>query len=127
MTIEDLVSQYIKIRDHKAKLKAEFDAKVTKFDEVQDKIEAALLKQFNEMGVDSMKTGAGTAYVSTRSSATIADWDTYRVFLQQQDDPFVFLERRPSKEAIVQFKSANDDLPPGVNWNEVRVVNFRRS
>ena len=30
------------------------------------------------------------------------------------------------KTAVEQFKAVNDDLPPGVNWAETQVVNFRR-
>ncbi len=127
MKMDDLVETYIKIREKKSRLKADYDLKVSKFDEVQDKIEALLLQRFGEMGVDSIKTAAGTAYMQVRSSATLADWDVFREFLAQQEDPYMYVERRVSKTAVEQYKAANEDLPPGVNWNEMRVVNFRRS
>lgn len=127
MKMDDLVETYIKIREKKSQLKAEYDEKVSKFDAVQDKIEALLLQRFGEMGVDSVKTTNGTAYTSVRSSATLADWDAFKAFIEQQDDPYFFVERRVSKSAVEQYKAANDDLPPGVNWSETRTVNFRRS
>lgn len=127
MKMDDLVEAFIKIREKKSQLKAEYDAKVGKFDEVQGKIEGLLLQRFGELGVDSVKTAAGTAYTSVRSSATLADWDVFRAFLTQQEDPFMYVERRVSKVAVEQYKAANEDLPPGVNWNEMRTVNFRRS
>lgn len=127
MKMDDLVETYIKIREKKSKLKAEYDAKVGKFDEVQDKIEGLLLQRFGELGVDSVKTASGTAYTSVRCSASLADWDVFREFLSQQEDPFMYVERRVSKAAVEQYKAANEDLPPGVNWSEMRTVNFRRS
>jgi len=126
-TIEELVQKFIKIREKKSELKAEYDAEVSKYEAVQNKIEGVLLQRFGEMGVDSVKTPAGTAYTSVRSSATLADWDVFKDFIGQQDDPWFFVERRVSKVAVEQYKAANDDLPPGVNWSETRTVNFRRS
>lgn len=126
MKLDELVATYIKIRDKKSRLKAAYDAEKAKFEEVQNRIEAELLRQFNEMGIDSIKTAAGTAYASLATSVTIQDWDAYKTFLLQQDDPFMFIERRASKEAVEQFRAANDDLPPGVKWNATKTVNFRR-
>jgi len=127
MKVDDLVQKYIQLREAKAQLKAEYDAKVAPVDAVLDKIEGALLAKFNELGVSSVKTEFGTAYTSVRSSATLADWDVFREFCSQQEDPYAFVERRVSKTAVEEFRNANADLPPGVNWSETRVVNFRRS
>lgn len=127
LRMDDLVETFIKIREKKAKLKAEYTAKVAEFDAVADKIEAALLARFQEMGVDSVKTPSGTAYASARSSASVADWDSFKAFCLLQEDPLGYVERRVSKEAVEQFKAENEDLPPGVNWSVTRVINFRRS
>lgn len=126
MQIETLVEQYIKLRDLKAQKKAAYELEVGKITAVMDKVEARLLQVFEEMGVDSMKTPAGTAYRSTRSSATIADWDTFFAHVQRHG-AWELLERRCSKTAVEQYKAANEDIPPGVNWSEERVVNIRRS
>lgn len=127
MKMDEIVQQYIKLREKKAQLKAEYEAKVAPYEEVQEKIEALLLAHFAEFGVESVKTSAGTAYASIRSSASMADWDTFKAFCEQQDDPFAFLDRRVNKSAVEQFKEAHGDIPPGVNWSETRVVNFRRT
>jgi len=128
MKMDDLVKTYIKLREKKSQLKAEFDANTARYDELQDKIEALLLHRFGELGIDSVRTEKGTAYSSVRSSVSIADWDSFRAFCEAQEDPFTFIDRKASKTAIEQYKSANDDqLPPGLNWSSTRVVNFRRS
>lgn len=128
MKMDDLVKTYIRLREKKSQRKADFDTDIAKYDELQDKIEALLLLKFGELGIDSVRTEKGTAYASVRSSVSIADWDSFRTFCEAQDDPFTFIDRKASKTAIEQYKSANDDqLPPGVNWSATRVVNFRRS
>lgn len=127
MTTEELVAKYIQLRQRKAELKAQYESQVSKLDEVQDKIEAVLLEQFAQQGVESVRTNAGTAYVTTRASASVADRDVFKTFLDQQEDPYTFIDLRVNKTAVEQFKAESGDLPPGVNWNEIRVVNFRRS
>lgn len=126
MKIEELVEKYVALRDKKAQIKAKYDAEVAKVDDVLDRVEAALLKHFDSVGVESVSTKAGTAYKSTRNSATVGDWDSFLHFVQQQE-AWNFLERRVSKTAVEEFRSANDDLPPGVNYRSEVVVNIRRS
>lgn len=126
MKMDDLVATYIKIRDKKSRLKTRYDEEKAKYDKVQDLIEAELLKQFGALGIDSIKTPAGTAYTSVTTSVSIQNWDAYKAFLLAQEDPFMFVERRASKEAVEQFRAANDDLPPGLNWSATKSVNFRR-
>lgn len=127
MTTEELVAKYIQLREKKAQLKAAYEEQVSKLDAVQDKIEAVLLAQFDADGVESVRTSAGTAYVTSRASASVADRDSFKEFLNRQEDPYTFIDLRVNKTAVEQFKAENGDLPPGVNWNEIRTVNFRRS
>ena len=124
--MEELVEKYIQLRDKKAEISAAFKAKTAKLDEVIGKIEGVLLQQFMELGMESVRTKAGTAYKSTRSSATVADWDNVLDFVRQ-NDLWNMLEHRVSKQAVEQFKEEHGDLPPGVNWREEVVVNVRRS
>lgn len=127
MKLSEAVSLYIQLRDKKAQMKAEFDASVAPLQEKMDKLEAKLLETFNKTGMDSVKTEFGTAYATTRSSASVADRDTFMDFVKANEE-WALLEVRVSKTAVDQFRSANDnELPPGVNIREERVVNIRRS
>lgn len=125
--MDELIAKYIQLRDKKAALRAEYDAKVGTVDAALTKIEGFLLTQMQEQGLKSMPTGAGTAYIQHRTSASIADWDSYKAFCLEQDDPFRFIEKRPNKTSLEEYRAANDDLPPGINWNESVVVNVKRS
>lgn len=125
MKLDELVEKYIRLRDEKAKIKAEYDTKVAGIDTLLDKMEAVLLKTFQDAGIESIKTAVGTAYKSTRVSTTVADWDIF-IGHVKANEAFELLERRVSKEGVKQYRAANDDLPPGVNWREEIVVNVRR-
>lgn len=124
--MEELVEKYIELRDQKSKMSADYKVKVAKIDSVLDKIEGELLRQFSDHGMESARTKSGTAYKSTRVSATVADWDYVLDFIQK-NELWNMLERRVSKQAVEQYKEEHGDLPPGINWREEITINVRRS
>jgi hypothetical protein len=126
MKLSELVGKYIELRDKKAQIKAEYDSKVAKLDETLDKIEAALLNTFEQTGMDSVKTEFGTAYTTTRNTASVADPDTFMTYVIN-NQAWHILEKRCSKTGVEQYKAEHDELPPGVNWRSERVVNIRRT
>lgn len=127
MKLSEAVSLYIQLRDQKAQMKAEFDEQVAPLQAKMDKLEAKLLEVFNQTGMDSVKTEFGTAYSTVRTTASVADRESFMDFVKANEE-WALLEVRVSKTAVEQFRSANDnELPPGVNIREERVVNVRRS
>ena len=128
MKLDELVANYIKLRDKKSLLKKQYDEKVAKVDAVMDKMEAIILKTFQDSGIDSARTDAGTAYISTRTSATVGSREELFQWIQKDfDERSIFLENRVSKVAVEQYKAANDDLPPGVNFRSEVTVGVRRA
>ena len=124
--MEQLIEKYIMLRDKKADLSAAYKEKVAKIDEALDKLEGALLATLEQNGMESAKCKTGTVYKSTRTSATVADWDFTLDFIQNHE-LWNMLERRVNKQAVQQYKEEHGDLPPGINWREEVVVNIRRS
>lgn len=125
--IDQVVAKYIALRDLKAQMKAEYEAKVAPVQAAMDKAEAYILAEMDRTGTEAFKTAAGTAYTSTRTAASLADWDLFRDFLASQDDPFMYLDRRVNKSAVEEYTKDHQDLPPGINWRAERVVGVRRA
>jgi phage host-nuclease inhibitor protein Gam len=127
MKLSEAVSLYIQMRDKKAQMKADFEASVAPLTEKMDKLEAKLLDVFNKTGMDSVKTEFGTAYATTRTTASVADREAFMEYVKANEE-WALLEVRTSKTAVEQYRAANDnELPPGINLREERVVNIRRS
>jgi hypothetical protein len=121
-----LLKIFIGLRDKRSQRKADYDADDAGDKDKQNRIETEFLRRFNERGIDNVSSREfGTAYRSTRSSATVADWEAVLDHVKEQGG-WELLERRVSKGAIQQYRDVHDDLPPGVNWSEAQVVNFRR-
>jgi len=125
MKLSELVAAYVQARDAKASLKAEYDEKLAHLEERLNKIEAKLLEVFEQTGMESVKTEHGTAYKSTRTTVSVADRDSFMEFVKSGDH-WSMMEVRAAKTAVEQYKAANDELPPGINWRSEVVVNIRR-
>lgn len=123
----EVVETYIKLRDRRAKRKADYEAADAADKEKQEKIEAYLLKEFNESGVDSIKTPFGTAYKTAKLSVTTADKEAFFHNWVVPNAAWEFLDIKPNKTAVQQYKAAHEDIPPGLNWSETLTVNVRRS
>lgn len=126
MKCDELVQHYVRLRDKKAEMKATYDAETQKLDLVLEKIEQKLMAYFNETGLESVRTGAGTAYRSIKTTASVADRDIFLDFVRDHD-AWELLETRAAKKAVEDYRAANDELPPGVNWSAVATINVRRS
>lgn len=127
MKLDELIEKYIKIRDKKSQLKKAYEVEAGKLDEVLTKMEAVILRTFETTGQDSAKTTAGTAYMASRTSATVASRDDFLAWvLAEPEERAIFLENRVNKTAVEQYKAETEDLPPGVNWRSEVVINVRR-
>lgn len=126
MKLSEAVSIYIKMRDKKAQMKAEFDASIAPLNEKMEKLEAKLLDIFNKTGMDSVKTEFGTAYTTTRVTASVADREIFMNYVKEHEE-WSLLEVRAAKTAVEQYRSIHEDIPPGISMREERVVNVRRS
>ena len=122
----NLLKFFIALRERRAERKAAFTEDDDGDKVKQAKIENEFLRRFNDRGIDNVSSkGVGTAYKSTRASASVADWDSLFEYITT-NDAWEMLEQRVNKTAVMQFREEHEDLPPGVNWSETQVVNFRR-
>lgn len=123
--IEELVNQYITLRD---KLKASDDAhklKTKEGREYLDILNGKLLERLMEVGGEGVKTKAGTVYRSTKKSATLSDGDAFRKWVQE-NEAFDLVDWRANATAISDFIDEHEVPPPGVNFSTTFIVGVRR-
>jgi hypothetical protein len=126
MDIDELVSKYRQLRDLKKQKEEEHKAALQPINEMMERLEALFLTEMNRMGLQSLPTKNGTPYKTTRTSVTVADWDSALAFVQDHN-MWHLLEKRLAKTAVQEYRAEHNDLPPGVNWREETVVNVRSS
>lgn len=126
MKLSEVVGKYVELREKKAQLKSEYDMQVAPIEAKMAKIEGKLLEVLDQTGGKSFRTPHGTAYVTVRTTASVADREAFFEFVKQNEE-WPLMQVAVLKSAVEQYKSVNQELPPGINWREERVVNIRRS
>jgi len=123
---DKLASVYIKMRDKRKELLAEFEAQDSKIEAQMEMVAEELLKLCKDIGADSIKTQAGTVFRSVRTRYETTDWESMYNFILEHDIPQV-LERRISTTNMKQFLDENPTLMPvGMNINNKYTVTVRR-
>jgi len=124
--VNALVDMFVKTRD---RIKAANDAhkeRVRPANELLDKLEAALLTKMHALKVNSMKSDAGTVYLSERASATLVDASVFRSFVIDGKH-YDLADWRANAPAVRDFIDKNKSTPPGVNFTTALTVGVRRA
>lgn len=124
---EKLVKIYIKMRDARSALAAEYEKKDNEIKDQMYLIEQTLLEICKNAGADSIKTGAGTVIRGVKTSYWTSDWEAMHNFVKE-NDALELLERRVAQRAMGDFLKANPDrMPKGMNVESKYTVTVRRS
>lgn len=122
--IDALVEEYTKLRDAKKEVDRIYKENTKKLDVRMKEIETELLGTMNEMGVQSVRTSAGTAYTSTTAQYGVTDWDAFGQLVLERGD-LDLVQKRVSKTAAMALEEEMGTVPPGLNKTVIKKVNIR--
>jgi len=123
---EKLTRVYLKIRDKKSQLAAEFKKQEEDLDQQLTKVKVALLDYCKEQGVESVKTSEGIFYRSVKTRYWTSDWEAMHQFIMEHNVP-EFMEKRLNQTNVRTFLEENPDLvPKGLNVDSEYVISVRK-
>lgn len=126
-TAEKLVKAYVKMRDYRAQLKAQYEEQDNTVKEQMELVEAQLLDMCKTTGADSLRTKYGTASRTVQTRYWTSDWEAMHKFIMEHNAPDL-LERRISQRQMQEFIKENPDaMPVGLNVDNRYTVSVRRS
>ena len=125
---EKLVKAYIKMRDARSVLSAEYEAKDEEIKKQMQIVEQHLLEVCKKAGADSVKIhGVGTIIRGVKTQYWTSDWEAMHNFIKE-NDAVELLERRIAQKAMGEFLQANPDkMPKGMNVDSKYTITVRRS
>lgn len=126
LTVDEQVAKYLEIRDLIKQLDDAHDAKLKPLREIQERVAGWLQEFMDRNGSEAVKTKHGTAYTTTRYSATLPDPEAFMRFVIE-NEKFELMDRRANLTAVKDYVEANRTLPPGCNLTPMRKVNVRSS
>lgn len=125
LQIKEVVSAYMKLRAQKDALEAKIEADVKVIKGKMDKMESWLKVQMDAQGLTSVKSEAGTAFLTTTDYATVERWDATLQFIRE-NDAYDLLNKAVNKTAVRAYIEQNKAVPPGVNYGTKLEVSVRK-
>ena len=127
VSVDRLVSVYLKIRDKKDAIVKQLKAEELRLNEKLDVVKGALLEHCKTNEVESVRTREGTFFRQVRTKYWTSDWESMNTFIME-NDAVGLLEKRLHQGNTKQFLEENPDkLPPGLNVDSAYTVTVRRS
>ena len=123
--IEKAIKAYRDLRDKKSELAEKHKEEMSPITKKMWDLEVWLLATLNKMGVNSMKTDAGTVFKKTSTSVKVTDWPAVLELIKEHD-LWHMLEHRLSKAAVEEYIEAEGTAPPGVAIETQVGVNIRK-
>lgn len=126
VSIDKLTRVFVKIRDAKAELTAEFKKKDAELTEQMDQLKRALLDYCKDQNVESVRTEAGLVYRTVRTRYWTSDWESMHGFIVENNLPYL-LEKRLNQTAVKELLEESPEMvPPGLNTDSEYSVTVRK-
>ena len=123
--VKKRVSQYVQVRDALESMDKAHEAKRKPLVELQQILSGKLQEAMTASNTTSLKTEAGTCYISTRYTASLADPEAFMQHVINNKD-FDLLDRRANATSCKEYTAKHNHPPPGVNLNAISTVGVRR-
>ena len=124
--VDRLTRTYIKIRDARAKLGAEYKEQDGDLLLQLEHVKRALLDYCADNNVESVRTSEGLVYRTTKTRYWTGDWSAMHRFILDRKLP-EFFEKRLNQTAVKEFLEENpDESLPGLKTDVEYVVTVRK-
>lgn len=120
------VKQFIALRDKKKEIKKKHEEELKPYEEAMDALEAAIMSQLQAMNAQNIKTDAGTAYLTTKVSATVGDGEAFWAYVRDNND-WDLIDKRANAPACTVYVEKHGHAPPGINYSTMLALGIRRS
>jgi hypothetical protein len=124
---QKLVKAYIKLRDARSALTAEFEAQDKELKQRMEVIEGFLQETCKRAGGNVSIPGVGNVIRGVSTRYWTSDWEAMHSFIKEHN-AVDLLERRIAQTAMANFlRSHPDVLPKGLNVESKYTITVRRS
>ena len=124
--LDKWIDRYIHLRDRKREIEARHKEELAPYNKLMSEVEGLLLDYMQKAGLKRVAGAGGTAYQSTKLSASIKDGAAFRTFVIS-NQLFNMIDWRANANAVFEYIAEHEGTGvPGVNPTSRVTVNFRR-
>lgn len=122
--LNDIITQYIELRDKIQEIKDECDTRIAPLRAVMDKIESDMSGLLERSNLTSMSTPAGSVVKMKWTKTALNDWEAFTNYVKEHDR-FDLIEHRVAKNNALEVISEEGGLP-GVSVETGFNIQIRR-
>ena len=127
LSLEALVTAYVKIRDAKEAKEAAFKEDLREIEDQLQTVGDRILEICKEQNADSVRTKAGTITRRVTTKYWTSDWESMYKFIKEHDAPFLLHQRIHSTNMKAFLEENPDVLPMGLQADSQYTLVVRRS
>lgn len=120
-----LITHYVKLRDHVAAATKAFSEATKPYKAGMETIETALMARLIQRGADNTKTEAGTAYKVERLNVKVVDQTKFLDYVLNGGNDMLLASAQ--KDAVRSYIDQHQAPPPGVEVSYFNEVNVRKT
>lgn len=127
LSLEALVTAYVKIRDAKEAKEAAFKEELREIEDQLQTVGDRILEICKEQNADSVRTKAGTITRRVTTKYWTSDWESMYKFIKEHDALFLLHQRIHSTNMKAFLEENPDVLPMGLQADSQYTLVVRRS
>ena len=93
--------------------------------QAMDQLEGFIMAWLQAMNANNIATDAGTAYLSTRSSATVSDGEAFLNHVKTHN-LWDLMDKRANAPAVAAYVEQHQAAPPGINFRTMVTLGVRK-
>jgi hypothetical protein len=122
--IAAIIDKYLELRNAVDAINAEAKAKCATMKQAMEGIEAYMMQLSKDTGQTNFGSESGTAFVTTETHCSVADFDQVLKFAQE-NNMWNIITKGVSKTVVKEYLDKHEQLPPGINWSAHKVIQIR--
>lgn len=116
---------FIRTRAKRKALGQLFEVEDKPLKELETLLGAWLQKYLLDNGLDNIKTKVGTAFLTTKTTASLKDPDEFMKFVIA-NQRFDLMDRKANTTAVRDFLKEKGELPPGANLSSFQTIGVHK-
>lgn len=124
--VEKRTDQLVRLRAEIDRLDKEHKDRMKPYKEMWEKLTGAMMAYLNDTNSQSVKTGAGTVFLSSRKTASLEDADAFMRYVVS-NEAWDLLDRKANATAVADYIEEHDAPPPGVRFSVMETLNIRKA
>ncbi len=129
--------KYVALRDKIKEIKKKHEAELAPFNTALARLGGMIQEHLHKTNAQSVRTGSGTAYLSRKTSASIADRNAFLKWVLGTKEGTDFLDVKANVTAVDAYLAKQEEAsktdpsiiptaPPGINFHEMHVIRVKR-